>query len=148
MKTKLNTNPKTTTPAVVSTPTAPVISGGCTLGLDLGDRSHFVCVLDAAGQIIHEGPKVGRAAPRAPSLPIRGGARGATRPTNLTRAKVIVICHRTGLKLARAPSPARARPRPRLFQGVSRTRTTTRTRTRRIRLNKAGGSVSNAKRLP
>jgi len=25
------------------------------LGLDLGDRSHYVCVLDAAGQIVREG---------------------------------------------------------------------------------------------
>ena len=43
-----------TTPAVVLT--APVIAGGFTLGLDLGDRSHYVCVLDATGQILHEGP--------------------------------------------------------------------------------------------
>ena len=56
MKTKTNTNTKTTTPAVVSTPTAPVLSGGFTIGLDLGDRSHYVCVLDATGQIVHEGP--------------------------------------------------------------------------------------------
>jgi uncharacterized membrane protein len=34
---------KKTTPAVVSIPTAPVITGGFTLGLDLGDRSHYVC---------------------------------------------------------------------------------------------------------
>ena len=33
---------------------APLVSG-FTLGLDLGDRSHHVCVLDAAGQIIREG---------------------------------------------------------------------------------------------
>jgi transposase len=33
-----------------------VPAGGFTLGLDLGDRSHYVCVLDATGQIIHEGP--------------------------------------------------------------------------------------------
>jgi len=32
------------------------MAGGFTLGLDLGDRSHYVCVLDAQGQIIHEGP--------------------------------------------------------------------------------------------
>jgi transposase len=56
MKTKTNTNTKTTPPSVVSTPTAPVPAGGFTIGLDLGDRSHYVCVLDAAGQIIHEGP--------------------------------------------------------------------------------------------
>jgi transposase len=35
----------TSTPAVVS---------GFTLGLDLGDRQHHVCVLDAAGQIVRE----------------------------------------------------------------------------------------------
>jgi hypothetical protein len=55
MKTKTNTNTQTTTPSVVSTPTAPVPAGGFTIGLDLGDRSHYVCVLDAAGQILHEG---------------------------------------------------------------------------------------------
>lgn len=42
-----------TTPSVVSTSPAPTLRG-FTLGLDLGDRSHHVCVLDAAGQIIHE----------------------------------------------------------------------------------------------
>ena len=57
MKTKTNTNTQTTTPSVVSTlPPAPVTAGGFTIGLDLGDRSHYVCVLDAAGEIIHEGP--------------------------------------------------------------------------------------------
>ena len=48
--------PNKRTPSVVSTPTtAPAPAGGCTLGLDLGDRSHYVCVLDAQGQLIHEG---------------------------------------------------------------------------------------------
>ena len=57
MKTKTNTNTKTTTPSVVPTLTpAPAAPGGFTLGLDLGDRSHYVCVLDATGQILHEGP--------------------------------------------------------------------------------------------
>ena len=49
---------KTTAPSVVSnlTPTpATVVPGGWTLGLDLGDRAHHVCVLDAAGQIVREG---------------------------------------------------------------------------------------------
>jgi transposase len=46
---------KKTTPSVVLTPTAPVAAAGFTLGLDLGDRSHYVCVLDATGQMIHEG---------------------------------------------------------------------------------------------
>ena len=45
-----------TTPSVVSTSTpAPAAPGGFTLGLDLGDRSHYVCVLDATGQVLHEG---------------------------------------------------------------------------------------------
>ena len=52
----MKTNKQTNTPSVVLTPTAPVPAGGFTLGLDLGDRSHYVCVLDATGQIIHEGP--------------------------------------------------------------------------------------------
>ena len=57
MKTKTNTNTKTNTPSVVSTPTpVPAPPGGFTIGLDLGDRSHYVCVLDAAGEILHEGP--------------------------------------------------------------------------------------------
>jgi hypothetical protein len=47
----------TKTPAVVLTSSAAVGSG-FTLGLDLGDRSHYVCVLDPAGQILHEGPMV------------------------------------------------------------------------------------------
>src|SRR5487761_2732948 len=49
---------KTPAPSVVSnlTPTpGTVVPGGFTLGLDLGDRSHHVCVLDAAGQMIREG---------------------------------------------------------------------------------------------
>ena len=28
---------------------------GCFLGLDLGDRKHHLCVLDATGQVVHEG---------------------------------------------------------------------------------------------
>lgn len=45
------------TPSVVSTTSTPatVVPGGFTLGLDLGDRRHHVCVLDAAGQILREG---------------------------------------------------------------------------------------------
>jgi transposase len=40
-----------TTPSVV--PTSSVASGsGYTLGLDLGDRQHHVCVLDAGGQMV------------------------------------------------------------------------------------------------
>src|ERR1035441_4740028 len=47
---------KNLTPSVVpNSPTpASVISCGFTLGLDLGDRSHYVCVLDASGQIVRE----------------------------------------------------------------------------------------------
>jgi transposase len=53
---KKQANKKTNTPSVLPTLTpAPVITGGFTIGLDLGDRSHYVCVLDAAGEIIHEG---------------------------------------------------------------------------------------------
>src|ERR1019366_4057580 len=32
----------------------PVVPSGFTLGLDLGDRAHHVCVLDATGQMIRE----------------------------------------------------------------------------------------------
>ena len=52
-----NQNQKST-PSVVLTPTAPTLAGGFTLGLDLGNRSHYVCVLDATGQIRHEEPLV------------------------------------------------------------------------------------------
>jgi hypothetical protein len=46
---------KQTTLSVVPTTTpAPVVSCGYTLGLDLGDRQHHVCVLDATGQIVRE----------------------------------------------------------------------------------------------
>ena len=46
----------TTTPSVVPTLTpVPAVPGGWTLGLDLGDRAHHVCVLDAAGQLVREG---------------------------------------------------------------------------------------------
>ncbi len=41
------------TPSVVPTSSAAV-SSGFTLGLDLGDRQHHVCVLDAAGNIVRE----------------------------------------------------------------------------------------------
>jgi len=64
-----------TTPAVVSTAPTPatVVPGGFTLGLDLGDRRHHVCVLDAAGQIVREGsltntrPAKGAASSRRPA---------------------------------------------------------------------------------
>jgi transposase len=46
---------QTNSPSVVSTSTAPAAAGGFTLGLDLGDRSHYVCVLDGQGQLLHEG---------------------------------------------------------------------------------------------
>ena len=52
---KKQTNQQTkTTPSVVLTAPAALVSG-FTLGLDLGDRSHHVCVLDAAGEIVREG---------------------------------------------------------------------------------------------
>src|ERR1039457_3821021 len=45
------------TPSVVSNSPSPatIVPCGFTLGLDLGDRSHHVCVLDATGQIVREG---------------------------------------------------------------------------------------------
>ncbi len=54
MKTKTTKTP----PSVVLTPAARVCAAGFILGLDLGDRSHYVCVLDATGQILHEGTLV------------------------------------------------------------------------------------------
>jgi transposase len=43
------------TPSVVPTLTpVTIVPGGFTLGLDLGDRAHHVCVLDATGQIVRE----------------------------------------------------------------------------------------------
>jgi len=42
-----------TAPSVVSTSTPAAVSG-FTLGLDLGDRAHHVCVLDTAGNIVRE----------------------------------------------------------------------------------------------
>ena len=44
---------KNVVPPVVPTST-PTASSGFTLGLDLGDRQHHVCVLDAAGTIVRE----------------------------------------------------------------------------------------------
>jgi len=42
-----------TAPSVVPNP-KPVVTNGFTLGLDLGDRQHHVCVLAAAGNIVRE----------------------------------------------------------------------------------------------
>jgi hypothetical protein len=44
---------KTQTPSEVPTSSAALVSG-FTLGLDLGDRAHHVCLLDAAGNIVRE----------------------------------------------------------------------------------------------
>jgi transposase len=49
---KTNTTPSVDSNSLTS---ATVVPGGYTLGLDLGDRGHHVCVLDATGQIIREG---------------------------------------------------------------------------------------------
>lgn len=45
-------NPPPVSPSITS---APVVIGQFTLGLDLGDRRHQVCVLDPTGQIVREG---------------------------------------------------------------------------------------------
>ncbi len=50
---KTTTNKTSPAPSVVSTSTPAVVSG-FTLGLDLGDRQHHVCVLDVAGNIVRE----------------------------------------------------------------------------------------------
>ena len=50
---KTNTTKTSPTPSVVSTSSAAVGSG-FTLGLDLGDRQHHVCVIDVAGNIVRE----------------------------------------------------------------------------------------------
>ena len=47
----MKTNTQTPSP-VLTSPAA--VGSGFTLGLDLGDRQHHVCVLDATGQIIRE----------------------------------------------------------------------------------------------
>ena len=52
----MKTTKKTkTTPSVVVTPAAPTSSGGYTIGLDLGDRSHYNCVLAAGGCLVENG---------------------------------------------------------------------------------------------
>jgi transposase len=40
----------------VAPASAPAAGSGFTLGLDLGDARHQVCVLDAVGQVVQEGP--------------------------------------------------------------------------------------------
>ncbi len=47
----MKTNTKT--PSVVA-PSSAAVGSGFTLGLDLGDRQHHVCILDSAGQVIRE----------------------------------------------------------------------------------------------
>jgi transposase len=54
----MKTKTTKTTPSVVLTPAVSVGAAGFILGLDLGDRSHYVCVLDATGRILHEGTLV------------------------------------------------------------------------------------------
>ena len=50
MKTKIQTSANHNS-VVPNSPPAP---SGFTLGLDLGDRAHHVCVLDAAGNLVRE----------------------------------------------------------------------------------------------
>ena len=50
---KTTTNKTSPSPSLVST-SAAAVGSGFTLGLDLGDRQHHVCVLDITGQIIRE----------------------------------------------------------------------------------------------
>lgn len=45
---------KTNTPSSLVSTSTPAVVSGFTLGLDLGDRQHSVCVLDAAGQVVRE----------------------------------------------------------------------------------------------
>jgi transposase len=45
---------KTKVPSIVSASPAALVNG-FTIGLDLGDRAQYVCVLDTSGQMIHEG---------------------------------------------------------------------------------------------
>ena len=56
MKTKKQTPTVTQTPSVTPpvVPPPPAVPSGFTLGLDLGDRQHHVCVLDAAGNIVRD----------------------------------------------------------------------------------------------
>ena len=68
-------------------------AGGFTIGLDLGDRSHYVCVLDVAGEILHEGPLLNDSA--AMFVPSPGDALGdgddaARRPYRLRRLNNII----------------------------------------------------------
>ena len=57
----MKTTKKTkTTPSVVVIPAVPASPGGYASGLDLGDRSHFHCVLDATSQLSHEAGTHGR----------------------------------------------------------------------------------------
>ena len=80
----MKTTKKTkTTPSVVVTPAAPASPGGYTIGLDLGDRSHYHCVLAATGQLIQPKtevapawgstrvPRVGFGVPPKPRLTIQ-----------------------------------------------------------------------------
>ena len=48
-------NTRSVVSTVSSTSSASVVPSGFTLGLDLGDCRHFVCALDAAGNVLREG---------------------------------------------------------------------------------------------
>src|SRR5450755_3106350 len=45
---------KTKTTTSLDSTSTPVVASGFTLGLDLGGRTHHVCVMNAAGQIVRE----------------------------------------------------------------------------------------------
>lgn len=54
MKTKTKLTVVPTASTVSATPAKPLPAGPFTVGMDLGDRKHSVCVLDGAGRVIHK----------------------------------------------------------------------------------------------
>ena len=100
----MKTTKKTkTTPSVVVTPAAPASPGGYTIGLDLGDRSHYHCVLAATGQLIQPKtevapawgstrvPRVGFGVPPKPRLTIQApGSLWVERDASAIRGAMMV----------------------------------------------------------